>query len=398
MKLFTPKKKTEEKKTKDDSKTSPPVTEETVNSSQTFDRNIEKQDKNKDASISKEEKIPDTSQSESIQENKTLSDTDTIKKIIETVSNSDEKSIIPYIDFEANRIAYPILKKADHDEYDVGLLEKLASESSGVLEKFIYERWIVCPQHQEELSVNVRRYCPECSSMDIERLQLIEHRVCGYIAEMDKYGVKSTSELQKCPSCKRQIKNLEKEIRMPGRWNRCNSCNKRFDNVIFRMHCRKFNHDFNTNEVEAVPIFYYKIKSQANENFATVNILPPIKKKLESLGFTVEELSIVKGKSGIGHQTNIFAQKNNKTIAIFIRTAKDFIDDAVVNSVLVNVLDISPTQTIFIAIPAITDAAKAMAVAHGIKVVTGSDFKQMTADVDEILSEDTSTNSRVETT
>lgn len=323
---------------------------------------------------------------------------DKITKLIALVSSSNEKAINPTINLATNRISYPILAKIGENEYDVSFLEKMASQSAGILERELYERLVVCPQHTQELYPSVRLYCPECSSVDVERLQLVEHRVCGYIAEKKEFGAVSVADIRTCPNCKRPIKDYKKEIRMPAKWNRCNACNKKFDNVIIKLHCRRFNHDFNIDEVETIAMPHYKLRSEASENVYTLSLLPQLNKILTSLGFIVEELSMVKGKSGMTHQTNIYAHNNeNKTVAVFIKSSKNEIDDAEINSVLVRVLDIYPTLAIFIGIPSVSEMAKAMAAAHGMTIVTGKDVREIAVSVEQILSKEISmtTNSRM---
>ena len=315
--------------------------------------------------------------------------TEKIKNLVEIVTNSNENAIVPIINFEKNSITYPILAKIGESEENMEFLEKLSSNTIGILEREIYERLIVCPQHPEDLSVSVRMYCPDCSSMDIHKLHLIEHKVCGYIAEKKEYGVVSVSDVKTCPNCKRPIKDYEKEIRMPGQWNKCYSCNKKFDNAKIKLHCRRFNHDFELTDMESVIVPRFKIKTGAGENVNVLTLLPQLKKTLTSLGFTVEELSAVKGKSGVSHQTNIFAHNNeNKTIAVFIKTAKEAVDDIEVNATVVNVIDISPTWAVFIGIPTISERAKAMASTHKMIIVTGNDHNKITSDVAKKLSEE----------
>ncbi len=315
--------------------------------------------------------------------------TEKIKNLVEIVTNSNENAIVPIINFEKNSITYPILAKIGESEENMEFLEKLSSNTIGILEREIYERLIVCPQHPEDLSVSVRMYCPDCSSMDIHKLHLIEHKVCGYIAEKREYGVVSVSDVKTCPNCKRPIKDYEKEIRMPGQWNKCYSCNKKFDNAKIKLHCRRFNHDFELTDMESIIVPQYKIKTGAGENVNILALLPQLKKVLTSLGFTVEELSAVKGKSGVSHQTNIFAHNNeNKTVAVFVKTAKEAVDDIEVNATVVNVIDISPTWAVFIGIPTISERAKAMASTHKMIIITGVDNNKITSDVAKKLSEE----------
>ena len=176
---------------------------------------------------------------------------------------------------------------------------------------------------------------------------------------------------------------------MPGQWNKCYSCNKKFDNAKIKLHCRRFNHDFELTDMESVIVPRYKIKTGAGENVNILTLLPQLKKVLTSLGFTVEELSAVKGKSGVSHQTNIFAHNNeNKTIAVFVKTAKETVDDIEVNATVVNVIDISPTWAVFIGIPTISERAKAMASTHKMIIVTGNDLNKITSEVAKKLSEE----------
>jgi len=144
--------------------------------------------------------------SDSAFENTNITSTEKIKELVEIVTNSNENAIVPIINFEKNSITYPILAKIGESEENMEFLEKLSSNTIGILEREIYERLIVCPQHPEDLSVSVRMYCPDCSSMDIRKLHLIEHKVCGYIAEKKEYGVVSVSDIKTCPNCKRPLR------------------------------------------------------------------------------------------------------------------------------------------------------------------------------------------------
>jgi len=246
---------------------------------------------------------------------------------------------------------------------------------------------VVCPIHPEDLSITLRLYCPTCSSMDIERLELIEHKVCGYIAEKQEYGVISTADVRMCPNCKRQIKNFKTEIRLPGNWNLCHSCNKKFDDAVIKLRCRRFNHDFNIQEIKTVSVPLYKFKKSASDNKTALDLIPALKELFTNQGFTVDSMIAIKGKSGISHPINIYAQNKQNTVAVFIKSAKDEVPDAEINSVLVNVLDISPSLTILIGIPSISERAKAMAISNGISIVSGKEINEIVSQVTTILSE-----------
>lgn len=310
-----------------------------------------------------------------------------VKQLIELMIKNNEMKIKPIINFEKNVVEYPILEKIGKDAHDIDFLEKLATKSINLLEREVYERLVVCPQHTEDLSVTVRLYCPDCSSMDVERLDLIEHKICGYIAEKKEFGVENIEDIKVCPNCKRQIKDSQKEIRVPGKWNICNSCGKKFDNVIVKLHCRRFDHDFDITKIETVVIPAFKIRTDAVENIGTLILIPQLKRIITPHGFEVEEMTAVKGKSGVAHQTSLYGYNSeNKTIAVFIKTAKEQISDMEVSSTLVNVLDISPTITIFIIVPSVSEMAKVMASSHGINIITGTDINQIIIETEQVTS------------
>src|SRR3989344_413924 len=273
MKFFTAKKDTDKKKEEDRTESTNSETEVTEKQQDKKKLEIDKfgfgaKKEKQDASRTQNEQIITSKQDEikKIEPESAIKSTGQSRKSGSTFENSNENAIVPIINFEKNSITYPILAKIGESEENMEFLEKLSSNTIGILEREIYERLIVCPQHPEDLSVSVRMYCPDCSSMDIHKLHLIEHKVCGYIAEKKEYGVVSVSDVKTCPNCKRPIKDYEKEIRMPGQWNKCYSCNKKFDNAKIKLHCRRFNHDFELTDMESVIVPRFKIKTDAGEN------------------------------------------------------------------------------------------------------------------------------------
>ena len=315
-------------------------------------------------------------------------DTNELKRIFKILATKNLDSINPTINFEKNSFSYPILSSLGLDPQDTSYLDRLSESNSGILEKEIYERLLVCPDHPENYATTIRRYCANCNSLDVQKLHLVEHRVCGYIGELHEYGTDSIDLIQKCPNCKRGIADPEKEIRIPGRWNICNSCKEKFDNPIIKIHCRKGEHDFDITDAQDVLVSCYKISSKAGENLQKPTLITPLKKILTTYGFTVETYSSVTGKSGMKHETSIYASNNsNQTIVVFIKSSQTkMVDDSEINSIFVSVLDISPTKTILVAIPDVSERAKTMAKSHGIKVVTGKNPDDIVSKIESILS------------
>ncbi len=136
-------------------------------------------------------------------------------RLIQEVQKLEERTIKPFIDYTEDRLFYPILSKIGEVQDNIEYLDGLVTD--GILEQKIYEKLLVCPIHPDTFSSSVRLYCPNCHSMDIEKLNLFEHKKCGYITESSNFDF-SDHDNSNCPSCKKPIKNFEKEIRVPAMW------------------------------------------------------------------------------------------------------------------------------------------------------------------------------------
>ena len=309
-----------------------------------------------------------------------------IGKIIELVLNSKEDNIIPSVNFEENRWSYPLLEQLGSPEHVSALLEEISSPSVNVLEKCEHERLPVCPKHPQYLATSVKLYCSGCLSSNVVKLHLIEHKACGYITTKVGFGEVSTG-INQCASCKKTIKDPETELRKLGRWYECNSCKIRFDDLVTKLHCRKFDHDFEINQAAIASIPYYKLKADAKSvSIYAISLIPQFQKMSAFKGFTVEGSTSVKGKSGVMHKTSLFASnRENKTVLIDIKSAESMLGDAEINSMLVKVLDIAPSVAVFVGVPEVSETGKALATAHNISIVTGKDFDEIIKSTEQVL-------------
>jgi len=309
-----------------------------------------------------------------------------VQKLVLELQKTKDHSLIPSINFEKNQVYYPLLQQIGKDENEILFLENLIGSASDVLEKQVYEKIPTCPDHPENLFVSARMYCPKCSSIDIKKLSLVEHKLCGYIDDITKFDAKNITTITKCPHCNNPIRNPERELRLPGMWYSCHHCKEKFDNALLKLHCRKFNHDFDIHAANYVSIPYYTLKSVSGVKLDLFMLVSKLGKVLESNGFHTQEFVKVKGTSGISHPTSLYGHKEDKRIVLFVKASKKMVDDAEINSVFADVLDISPDLTILIGIPDISDRAKAMASSNGISVIIGTDYDKIIDSVNETLS------------
>ena len=306
--------------------------------------------------------------------------------LIQEVQKFDDKTIKPFIDYTEGSIFYPVLSNIGETQDNISYLDDLVSD--GILAKHIYEKLIVCPIHPTIFSSSMRLYCPKCHSMNVEKLNLFEHKKCGYIAESKNFNF-SNIEHSICPSCLKEIKNFEKEIRVPAMWYQCEDCIEKFDNAVIKLHCRKHDHDFDTNSGKFITTFCYKLKNSDISNISdTTQIKDELVKLLRGFNFTAELNSLVKGKSGNTHEIPIFgkSKSNDDSILIFIKNQSTGVDESDMNSILIPKLDIDPKNTLLVTVSDIKEGVENMAKHYGINLISDPDFSKIISRVEEFVS------------
>ena len=306
--------------------------------------------------------------------------------LIQEVQKFDDKTIKPFIDYTEGSIFYPVLSNIGETQDNISYLDDLVSD--GILAKHIYEKLIVCPIHPTIFSSSMRLYCPKCHSMNVEKLNLFEHKKCGYIAESKNFNF-SNIEHSICPSCLKEIKNFEKEIRVPAMWYQCEDCIEKFDNAVIKLHCRKHDHDFDTNSGKFITTFCYKLKNSDISNISdTTQIKDELVKLLRGFNFTAELNSLVKGKSGNTHEIPIFgkSKSNDDSILIFIKNQSTGVDESDMNSILIPKLDIDPKNTLLVTVSDIKEGVGNMAKHYGINLISDPDFSKIISRVEEFVS------------
>ena len=312
-----------------------------------------------------------------------------ISQLIKAIETSSEKMIIPLIDIGQGKITYPILEQIGEPTDNLDFLEQLTSDNFDILKRTVYERLTVCPDHPESMATTVRLNCPQCSSMDISKLHLIEHRRCGYISENKNFEIDDSGKIISCPSCKKQIRDAKREIAKPAMWYACNECKEKFDNVSLKLHCRKGNHDFEITDAHSISIPGFALKNlQDTSNSSISPILNPLKKLLDSFGFSASENHTVIGKSGNSYRINVYGEDEDKrTIFIYVKNPNAESDNSELNSKIIEVLDTTPTVTILIGFPSISEKAKSITSNYNISLVTEQEPNKILSSIQDILSQ-----------
>ena len=307
-------------------------------------------------------------------------------RLIQEVQKLEDRTIKPFLDYNDGRLFYPTLSKIGEVQDNIEYLDGLVTD--GILEQKIFSKVIVCPIHPQTFSSSIHLYCPKCHSMDIEKLNLIEHKKCGYISESKNFDFENHDNSY-CPSCKKLIKNFENEIRIPAMWYQCNSCVEKFDNAVIKLYCRKHEHDFDINSGQFVTIFSYKLKnSEISINSDISQIKDELLKLLCGFDFTAKLNVSIKGKSGNDHVIPIYgkSKKTNELILIFIKNHPNGIDQSDMNSILVSKLDINPANTLLVTASNINEGVASLAKQYDIHLISEHEFSQIISRVEEFIS------------
>jgi len=319
-------------------------------------------------------------------------DQDKISSLIRIIKSSNEKIIAPKLELSTGLFTYPQLAEIGEDPKNIQFLENLTSDSIDLLEKIIYERIAVCPQHPNSLEANVRLYCPKCSSTNVEKLHLFEHKACGYISQTKNFTT-GNSELE-CPSCKKSIKDKQKELRIPAMWYNCNSCKEKFDEVIIKLYCRKFNHDFDPIMAGIISIPGFIMKDSQSTSDYHPSLLSNIKDLLQEYNFISEENHTLKGKSGHYHNIDLIATNTNTdTFFIYVLKSENAIEESGINSKIIQVLDCNPTKSVIIG--QVSEKAKSLATRYDISIIESYEKDVVLSSLSEILI-DTFTTEKLE--
>lgn len=316
---------------------------------------------------------------------------DLSQQLLLEIEKLPDKTIKPVIDYNDNCLFYPILSSIGKSPDDITYLDELVND--GTLVKETLEKLIICPVHRDAFASSVKLYCPKCNSLNVEKLNLFEHKRCGFITENLNYDFSNPNN-STCPSCKRKIVDFKKEIRIPAMWHQCVDCKDKFDNAIIKMYCRQHEHDFDINSGQFVTTYSYKIKDyDAPLSAEDKNMRDDIVTLLHQFNFSAEIKSTVKGKSGNPHKVPIFAKNNSngEALAVFINNS-EIVSQSDINSILIPILDISPKHIILLSLSEIDDGVKPIAKQYGIHLISNSDNSEIINNFEEFISQNYSKN------
>lgn len=251
-------------------------------------------------------------------------------------------------------------------------LEKLADE--GMLEREFYSKELGCPK-DESINLSFKRQCPNCSSTNITKKELIEHVACGYI------GPSSDFVDDKCPKCGRDLGRLGVNHIKHGMQYVCQNCNEFFQNPSDIAVCLKDRYSFPIENAKEVILYSYLITKQLEEEIVkAIDQQRYIGNKLKELGFKTESPAALKGRSGVEH--DFFMVATMGTGFLRIRILLELIGNGEVTkndifNFYAKAVDVGAYGALIGVVPRMTDEAKAISKSYKIAFVEGDDLSKI---------------------
>jgi hypothetical protein len=249
------------------------------------------------------------------------------------------------------------------------ILESLAKE--GLLIREDYEKILISPIGSVQI-IPVER-CPNCDSSRVCKGKMIEHFLCGYVGLEEDFvsGLKTV-----CPKCKKELKLIGTDYRVPGLRYTCHSCQEIFPLPTIKYRCLITGEIYGLEELSHVWLYSYRL-NEAHRKRLEFELEP--KKKfvdyLHSLGYSVQESVKLQGKSGATHTVDLLATMDDPIakhiVAVGILAAPQGEEEVTIDSLFSfdsKMYDIGINHKIVLAIPKLASESINFAERQGIRV------------------------------
>lgn len=184
-----------------------------------------------------------------------------VLSFLENIINKEITVINPvFSPFKPKGYSYPDIDRvSDELESVESYLDMLAEK--GFFAKKLNNRFRLCKQCGTH-HINYREVCPACSSLDIEKKQMIHHFHCGHIDSFESY-MKGTDLI--CPKCEQTLRHIGLDYEKPSEYYKCSSCQVIVAEPKVEPECLVCGITCETHETIEKHIFSYEITELAYE-------------------------------------------------------------------------------------------------------------------------------------
>lgn len=218
--------------------------------------------------------------------------------------------------------------------YDRGLIEVVGDVS--------FPSCPVCGN----LCLHIFLLCPECSSRNIDKKDLLTHYECGYTGSIDLFDIDGTG-VYRCPNCGKQLKRVGIDFGRPGFGFICLDCSAVFQIPLVEIECEK-KHTSRVQQLEIKRYPVYRLSENSKKLSQVLDIAEYIAEELRSLGLRVTTFAHVRGMSGAVYTIPIYIE-GDPSLIIEI-APKDVVDERYPFLVSIEAIDI-PNSAMLLILP-----------------------------------------------
>lgn len=240
-------------------------------------------------------------------------------------------------------------------------------ESHKILQRITIDTVPSCPACQHA-NFHVTYVCPYSQHTMLEHGTIIEHYACGNADFENNY--KSGPNEFVCPKCRRTLKVIGTDYRKIERAYRCNGCGRFFGTPKLLLQCRDCDRKNNEEELVMDPIYAYKINEKLrSELISHCSLEANVIAVFEKSGFKVSAPTQLPGLSGVPHNFDIGAKKDDKLIVLDMVSAIDEVGPRDVVEFFAKIYDTKPSEALLIAMPKLSREAQRLGAMYGVNAI-----------------------------
>jgi predicted RNA-binding Zn-ribbon protein involved in translation (DUF1610 family) len=256
------------------------------------------------------------------------------------------------------------------------LLEDLAR--GGQLKKQFYDKIIFCPACNSR-DLRFVTICPKCGSGHIMSAKVLEHIPCGTLAAESEFRSGATYI---CPKCRRELRLLDSDYRMPGVHFKCHACGALTREPIERWRCGNCREELEREEIRELGMYSYQLAEVPAERSRTGGVpRGQIEDFLIHEGYEVQTDVKVAGRSGAVHEIDLLATKTSGTfehrVVVGFATSDTEIDSEEVIKLYAKAYDVNAQDIVLVAVPRLSEDAVQFANHYRIKVLSTADLDRI---------------------
>ncbi len=309
-----------------------------------------------------------------------------LQKTLHKIKDSDSDVIEPSFTYDKS-VEYPSIQDIDMSPDMVeSALEDLAKLD--ILTREVSSNIGLCPVcNTHRLSVHFT--CSICGSPSLEKVNVLEHLTCGYIAPEKEFHKEGQLV---CPKCRKTLKALGVDYKRQRNVYKCLECGSLIP-IPDRLYSCENNHQFREDELIIRNIYRYRVNPTSRNIIDQLTLdLRPIQVEGIRLGLYVRSPAVVKGKSGVEHEFSIALWKNVKYIdspeaVIDIHLSDKPANEMTVLALYAKMIDVGVKKAILGVLPGLSEEARKLAKAYGIKVIESEDADTLVEEIRKILRE-----------